>query len=83
MPRTPQRKRGRGGEIENIVREYDSAEDITIVSADLRSRSEWIRAEAGRLQHEGVGLTDHPAVAEDIKEERDSSEDRNRYGGVP
>jgi hypothetical protein len=67
---------------------YDCEEDITAVLSDVTNRPEWIRAGAGEPNHGEPGLPDHPAIAGDMKEKGDSSEDkddvncRERYIGI-
>ena len=62
---------------------YDCEEDITAVLSDVTNRPEWIRAGAGEPNHGEPGLPDHPAIAGDMKEKGDSSEDKDDCGGVP
>ena len=75
--------RYRGGVVNIVERDYNCEEDIAIIRSDVSNRPEWIRAGAGEPNHGEPGLPGHPAIAEDNKEEVDSSEDKDDCGGVP
>ena len=69
--------------METVVRVYDCVEDINAVLSDASNGPKWIRAGAGEPNHGEPGLPDHPAIAGDMKEKGDSSEDKDDCGGVP
>ena len=74
VPRTPQRKRGRGGGVlEEIVREAEQQSNAAM-SEGVRSNSSFTCSQAARHTHENAGLADHPAAAGDTAEGGNSGE---------